>query len=72
MKSEDNHVCYSFFILAVLTNLQKINSLPVEVQALSSNGDLDVTIPIEKVDKPDIISNINGHSGIVLSHMPQN
>ncbi|CAF0982943.1 unnamed protein product [Adineta ricciae] len=46
---------------AVLTNLQKINSLPVEVHALSSNGDLDVTIPIEKVDKQDIIPNIYGN-----------
>jgi hypothetical protein len=41
--------------LAVLTNLQKINSLPVEVQSVSLNNTFDTTIPIQK---------INGHSGI--------
>lgn len=50
--------------LAALTNLQKINSLPMEVQTVSLNNDLDTTIPIRKANKQETAMNINRHSGV--------
>lgn len=51
----------------MLTNLQKINSLPVEVQSVSLNHTFDTTIPIQKSNKHDITIPINEHSSI---HIP--
>ncbi|CAF4258129.1 unnamed protein product [Rotaria sp. Silwood2] len=53
--------------MSKLTNLQKINSLPVEVQAVSSNNSLDTTVPIQKTNNKDTEININEHSD---SHDP--
>ncbi|CAF3910249.1 unnamed protein product, partial [Adineta steineri] len=47
---------------AVLTNLQKINSLPIEIQNVSSSQNLDATIPVEIANKQETTKNMNGHS----------
>ncbi|CAF1560576.1 unnamed protein product, partial [Adineta steineri] len=51
---------------AVLTNLQKINSLPIEIQNVSSSQNLDATIPVEIANKQETTKNMNGH--LVDSH----
>ncbi|UJR15288.1 hypothetical protein I4U23_002241 [Adineta vaga] len=52
---------------AVLTNLQKINSLPVEVEALSLTHDLDTTIPIQKTDSYKYNGHTNGYQSTTIS-----
>jgi hypothetical protein len=56
--------------LAVLTNLQKINSLPVEVQAVS----LDTTVPINRQETSmnSNESNHNGHDSLTAKHITTN
>ena len=54
------HCC---FFKAVLTNLEKLNSLPVEMQTVLLNETLDKTIPIQLANKHETVTNTNGHSG---------
>jgi len=42
--------------LSVLTNLEKVNSLPREMQNVLFNDELDRTIPVQVVNPPEIIS----------------
>ncbi|CAF1010996.1 unnamed protein product [Rotaria sordida] len=50
--------------MSKLTNLQKINSLPTEIQALSSNNSLDTTIPIQIANNKETEIHVNGHSDL--------
>ncbi|CAF3697154.1 unnamed protein product [Rotaria sp. Silwood1] len=61
---ENNIYTNMYKNMSKLTNLQKINSLPTEIQIISANNNLDTTVPIEKMNKKHTEIKINEHSDL--------